>query len=347
VACREGTMSHSSVEEWSPLSSETGSRNTCPVLIIIPSLFVWAIVMLPWGCVPVAEPTGLAADQSVPQENEPRETVTCPFSTFLISGECMPCPHQAHCCDQGFWFSIDDELCHGIPDACEAFAQSQPRLSCQGISSDPGTPAGNDERPSGESTDVLLRVNVVGPGVVSVSPIGIPDGTGFRYAIDTVVTLSANPYSGFVFEGWTGSRSSLQSVIMVTLLEDTQLTATFDEPPFVAGNVFSFLSVPETTLFRAMVAIAVDDAVRWHQNELQRIRIEYPGNSRDSILIQLACDTDIEATRMKRDGTWRNLDEELGFTRLSLHLVGAIDEVEQWNCQQYPDPQCVAIRLCR
>lgn len=122
-----------------------------------------------------------------------------------------------------------------------------------------------------------------------------------------------------------------------------------DEPPFVSGNVFSFLTVPETDLFNLMVAGANNEITQWRIDEIRRISSELARrglSSGGSQGRQLACDTDIEAARRRREATWQVLDEHLGFSIGVLFSIGVTDEVEEWNCRQYPDPTCTVISFC-
>lgn len=116
-----------------------------------------------------------------------------------------------------------------------------------------------------------------------------------------------------------------------------------DGPPFVSGNVFSFLSIPETDLFRTMIAGANNEITQWRIDELNRISQEIANSglsSGGSQARQLACNTDIEATRRRRDATWQVLNDHFGLSRSVLFTMGVSNEVDAWNRQRYPDPTC-------
>jgi uncharacterized repeat protein (TIGR02543 family) len=71
-----------------------------------------------------------------------------------------------------------------------------------------------------------LSVTISGAGTVDLSPLG---GT---YASGTVVTLTATPALGSVFEGWGGDLSGTANPTTITMDADKNVTATFAERSF-------------------------------------------------------------------------------------------------------------------
>jgi len=194
-----------------------------------------------------------------------------------------------------------------------------------------------------------LRVEVNGQGSVDLSPRGIPDGGAWLYVAGREVRLTATPDEGFVFEGWEGDTSSTSRSILLTLNSNALAIASFGVPPFIAGDIFSFLTVQETELFRVLADQANDEITRWEQDELRAISAEMArrGLSRSSIAYQLACDARQQAVEMRRAATWLVLDDPLGLSFLTLFFLDVTEEVDQWNCQRYPDPSCAVLRMCR
>ena len=60
-----------------------------------------------------------------------------------------------------------------------------------------------------------------GGGVISLNP------TGGQYDYGTVVTLTATPNNGYVFDHWSGDGSGKNTSITVTITKDTEITAHF------------------------------------------------------------------------------------------------------------------------
>ncbi|MFC1482137.1 T9SS type A sorting domain-containing protein, partial [Candidatus Neomarinimicrobiota bacterium] len=68
-----------------------------------------------------------------------------------------------------------------------------------------------------------LTVTAVGSGSVTTDPEGV------NIAAGTVVTLTAVPAEGFVFDGWSGDITSTENPATVTVSATTSITATFSE----------------------------------------------------------------------------------------------------------------------
>jgi len=120
-------------------------------------------------------------------------------------------------------------------------------------------------------------------------------------------------------------------------------------PQFIAGDIFSFLTVQETELFRALTNQANDEITRWHQDGLRAIAVELARrglSSGGSLAMQLGCEADQQAVEMRRTATWQVLDDPLGLSFQTLFFLDVTEEVDQWNCQRYPDPSCSVLRTC-
>jgi uncharacterized repeat protein (TIGR02543 family) len=81
-----------------------------------------------------------------------------------------------------------------------------------------------------ERRSLQMQVSPTGGGTVAASPQAEADG---KYARGTIVTLTANPASGYQFSGWTGTSTSTNLVIQVTLTTDLNITANFALVPVV------------------------------------------------------------------------------------------------------------------
>lgn len=80
------------------------------------------------------------------------------------------------------------------------------------------------------TTEVSLSVTKTGQGSVSSTPSGIDCGSDCSqdYALNTQVTLTATPDSGWQFDGWGGACSGNNNCVL-TMTETRSVTATFSE----------------------------------------------------------------------------------------------------------------------
>lgn len=75
-----------------------------------------------------------------------------------------------------------------------------------------------------------LTVNVSGSGTVSRNPSGVSCGTNcWEYDLNTNVTLTAAPTSGYLFNGWSGACTGTGSCAL-TMNSDKTVTASFIRP---------------------------------------------------------------------------------------------------------------------
>ena len=74
-------------------------------------------------------------------------------------------------------------------------------------------------------THVFLTVNVVDSGSVVLSP----EPVGRSYDLNTEVTLTAEPDSGYDFVNWSGDITGEDNPISITMDEDKDVTANFEE----------------------------------------------------------------------------------------------------------------------
>lgn len=74
-----------------------------------------------------------------------------------------------------------------------------------------------------QQTQYTLTVSTSGSGTVSLNPSG---GT---YNAGTVVTMTANPSSGYVFSGWSGAVTGSTNPATVTMNANKSVTATFTQ----------------------------------------------------------------------------------------------------------------------
>jgi len=66
-----------------------------------------------------------------------------------------------------------------------------------------------------------LTTNVVGDGTISLNPVG------GSYAENTVVTITAIPAAGWIFESWSGDASGTNSSASITMNSNKSVTASF------------------------------------------------------------------------------------------------------------------------
>jgi uncharacterized repeat protein (TIGR02543 family) len=69
----------------------------------------------------------------------------------------------------------------------------------------------------------VLSTDIIGSGIVARDP----DQASYYYG--DVVTLTATPDAGWVFDGWSGDVSGMTNPVTVTMTANTSVTATFDE----------------------------------------------------------------------------------------------------------------------
>ena len=72
-----------------------------------------------------------------------------------------------------------------------------------------------------------LTVSITGSGTVSEEIISAGKTTT-EYTSGSVIRLTANPLDGWVFTGWSGSVSSTENPIELTVNESKNITATFE-----------------------------------------------------------------------------------------------------------------------
>ncbi len=77
--------------------------------------------------------------------------------------------------------------------------------------------------PGGTPTQYTFTTGTVGQGSITLDPAG---GT---YNEGTVVTLTANPVSGWQFDGWSGDLSGNTNPATITMTADKSVTATFSQ----------------------------------------------------------------------------------------------------------------------
>jgi uncharacterized repeat protein (TIGR02543 family) len=70
-----------------------------------------------------------------------------------------------------------------------------------------------------------LTVQIVGQGSVGLNPVG------GHYLAGTVVTLTATPAEGWLFQGWSGDASGANVTVSITMNSDKDVTATFVAEP--------------------------------------------------------------------------------------------------------------------
>jgi uncharacterized repeat protein (TIGR02543 family) len=102
--------------------------------------------------------------------------------------------------------------------------------------------------PGGTPTQYTLTTNTVGQGSISLNPSG---GT---YDAGTVVTVTANPSSGWQFDGWSGDLSGTTNPTTITMNSNKSITATFSEisATGTVGNTSVFGSTSVSGYRRAM-----------------------------------------------------------------------------------------------
>jgi len=102
--------------------------------------------------------------------------------------------------------------------------------------------------PGGTPTQYTLTTNTVGSGSITLNP---PGGT---YDSGTIVTLTADPDSGWQFDSWSGALSGSQNPTTITMDSNKSVTATFTEigTTGTVGNTSVFGSTSVSGYRRAM-----------------------------------------------------------------------------------------------
>jgi PKD repeat protein len=102
--------------------------------------------------------------------------------------------------------------------------------------------------PGGGPAQYTLTTNTVGQGSIALNP------TGGTYNDGTVVTLTANPASGWQFDGWSGALSGSTNPDTITMNSDKSVTATFTETGATqtVGNTVTYGSSTTTANRRSM-----------------------------------------------------------------------------------------------
>lgn len=95
----------------------------------------------------------------------------------------------------------------------------------------------------------LYTLTVVknGEGLVTSNPAGISCGIDCSepYDTGTVVTLTASPANGYLFDGWGGDCSGISSTCTVTMNSDKTVIANFSETPPIYFDHFDYTSASE------------------------------------------------------------------------------------------------------
>ena len=102
--------------------------------------------------------------------------------------------------------------------------------------------------PGGTPTQYTLTTNTVGQGSITLNP------TGGTYNEGTVVTLTANPASGWQFDGWSGDLSGSTNPTTITMDSAKSVTAAFSETGStqIVGNTNVFGSTTTVANRRAV-----------------------------------------------------------------------------------------------
>jgi len=183
---------------------------------------------------------------------------------------------------------------------------------------------------------VVLTIEVEGLGSVSLSPLGAMVDGGFEYSRSAVVTLNAIPADGWVFTGWLNENLPETPEVSVALENSLTVGVRFD--PFIAGDVFSFLTPDETGLFLALTGAAQHEITVALVETQDAIDQDYA--SRGSIGSSQWCGDRCDALQIAVDlwrlSTWENLAIVLGDNYLFL-TQQQIEEVNEWNLAKYPD----------
>jgi uncharacterized repeat protein (TIGR02543 family) len=128
--------------------------------------------------------------------------------------------------------------------------------------------------PGGGPVQYALTTNTEGQGSITLDPAG---GT---YNDGTVVTLTANPSSGWQFDGWSGDLNGSSNPTTITMNANKSVTATFSETgtPDTVGNTTVFGSSTTAANRRAMPYTMPEDGT------INSITMYHTGGSGDMIL---------------------------------------------------------------
>ena len=72
-----------------------------------------------------------------------------------------------------------------------------------------------------------LTTSVSPPGSGTIGAIPAPNCTGGKYTSGTVVKLTATPKTGYIFSKWSGSVSSTNNPVSVTMNANKTITGNF------------------------------------------------------------------------------------------------------------------------
>jgi len=111
-------------------------------------------------------------------------------------------------------------------------------------------------------------------------------------------------------------------------------------PPFVAGNVFSFLTPAETELFLSLVASsnrAIDEQVD-NQLSADRTDLISRGLSCSSLFCTAECSAETNRIQQKRDATGSAIDQAIASGgRAVTPEPSDFLEINDFNCREYPN----------
>jgi hypothetical protein len=93
-----------------------------------------------------------------------------------------------------------------------------------------------------EADEYTLTINVIGLGFVDINP----DEASYSYG--DVVAISATPVSGWAFAGWSGDLSGSSNPAMLSITEDSTVTAIFMEESAQERTEFIYFSSSSLTL---------------------------------------------------------------------------------------------------
>jgi uncharacterized repeat protein (TIGR02543 family) len=126
----------------------------------------------------------------------------------------------------------------------------------------------------GAPPQYTLTTNVVGQGSITLDPAG---GT---YDANTVVTLTANPDSGWQFDNWSGDLSGSTNPTTITMTSNKTVTANFSEigATGTVGNTTVYSSTSVSAYRRALPFTMPENGV------ITSVTMYHTGGSGDMIL---------------------------------------------------------------